>query len=871
MSHQAIDSAARLCIDALRSMTNIDIAISSSSTSDLSFDAISGDRVGFSVDIGNYDFCQRQQGLHHCLAGSVLRADRFAVLAPHAGICVPTACDPISLQNSDIKKFLFDETVKMVASSNNLDASASVFLTPTGQQKYSYMTKLQNIFNLIEKTGTGYTCGDNRASMTFDRYVFFSMFAILILTVIACTLYHMSSTGWSLETMRSSSDLPQEERERERGGANEATFRPSMFKKWRSVIEAFSLVRNIPLIFEQPHKGSSSAFNNFAVLDGFRSISILWIVLGHTMALSCSIGLMNPAAILPPEGFMKEVAGQIFFSSRFAVDTFFFISGFLVVSSLLRRLHPIKLEAQTTTKHETSLFTQSLSSQLTSLQTGPSLPSKISPSKVSDCSACKLMLPFFSKGQSLPKCKECKKREDIERERIKIQSKDQHQVHQHDHGFHQNHQRDLYVQTPAYHERPMPPLTSWLPMFYIHRLVRILPPYVFCLLLWWKIGVLLGSGPFWYRWNSFSSNCDKYFWTNLLFINNLWPNNVPETSECFYVSWYLAVDMQYYIISPFIVWIFLKNNTLGIAVTLLTFFISIIAGIVSTIEYGLSAHSFDGANVTAYSILFYTKPFYRIAPYCVGILTGMFWHIKCHKFHDYRLSPSSARFLLLGSVTTLLYLVFGFSSAYQRRPCDYLEPPSEACGSNWSIDARVLYNSFSKPLWAIALATITLLSGNDQGGSVQTFLSHPSFSPLARISFSIYLLHVLIINIWTLSATQKKRYSHFDLAMTFCAVVTVSGFFSLLLTVMIESPAARLGKVVETFFITRNSNKQAKAIGSHYEHTYGSLSSNETDSKGRINTSIEEVVITAHGIDVDNGEPINRQQAATPTELSRLL
>jgi peptidoglycan/LPS O-acetylase OafA/YrhL len=75
--------------------------------------------------------------------------------------------------------------------------------------------------------------------------------------------------------------------------------------------------------------------DRFIALDGLRAISILWIILGHTLTVSTSIGLLNPAAVLPPEGFLRHTSAQLLLSSRFAVDTFFFISGFLVVLSVV--------------------------------------------------------------------------------------------------------------------------------------------------------------------------------------------------------------------------------------------------------------------------------------------------------------------------------------------------------------------------------------------------------------------------------------------------------------------------------------------------------------------------------------------------------
>lgn len=75
-------------------------------------------------------------------------------------------------------------------------------------------------------------------------------------------------------------------------------------------------------------------------LDGLRVGSMLWIMLGHVMAIisSTGAGYANPQAFLPPDGLTNTVLGQLLFSSRLAVDTFLVISGFLTVHVLVHRL-----------------------------------------------------------------------------------------------------------------------------------------------------------------------------------------------------------------------------------------------------------------------------------------------------------------------------------------------------------------------------------------------------------------------------------------------------------------------------------------------------------------------------------------------------
>jgi hypothetical protein len=172
------------------------------------FIAMNTDALGFAVDIGSYDMCMRQKGyLNHCLSGSIPRGDPYTGLAPHSGICVPAVCTPNDLESNDITNFLQESLVGIVAKikygPDNIAASS--LLNQEGQQRISYYTKLLNTFDLTQSTETGFTCGDNVASMTIDRWLFFTCFAFLFTTVIISTIYHMTSTGWNLETMRSNS------------------------------------------------------------------------------------------------------------------------------------------------------------------------------------------------------------------------------------------------------------------------------------------------------------------------------------------------------------------------------------------------------------------------------------------------------------------------------------------------------------------------------------------------------------------------------------------------------------------------------------------------------------------------------------------
>ena len=59
---------------------------------------------------------------------------------------------------------------------------------------------------------------------------------------------------------------------------------------------------------------------------------------------------------------------------------------------------------------------------------------------------------------------------------------------------------------------------------------------MFVLLFYDKLMVFLGEGPMWFNYQS-NAACDKYWWTNLLYINNFYPTtygtSVSYSFNCF--------------------------------------------------------------------------------------------------------------------------------------------------------------------------------------------------------------------------------------------------------------------------------------------------------------------------------------------------
>ena len=59
---------------------------------------------------------------------------------------------------------------------------------------------------------------------------------------------------------------------------------------------------------------------------------------------------------------------------------------------------------------------------------------------------------------------------------------------------------------------------------YVHRYIRLIPAMIFMISITVWLVPYLGNGPVYYKMDTLSKQlCVPYWWTNLLFINNIYP------------------------------------------------------------------------------------------------------------------------------------------------------------------------------------------------------------------------------------------------------------------------------------------------------------------------------------------------------------
>ena len=262
-------------------------------------------------------------------------------------------------------------------------------------------------------------------------------------------------------------------------------------------------------------------------------------------------------------------------------------------------------------------------------------------------------------------------------------------------------------------------------MYYLHRYLRLTPTYAFVVFFWWFMTTYLADGPYYSTVvNTLQAqHCEKYWWTNFLYINNLYP--WKRDDECMGWVWYLALDMQFYVISPVMVialFYSLPVGLISVSIFLVASFISTgaIAG-----HYGFdnSLLSAKNANISVSpQDEIYSKPYTRISPYLVGIVIGYLLYRK-------------VRIPLHKLINWLIYLpMWGFAAFFLMAPLYGLYGTWHGHPLN---DAEnVLYYTFSRFSWGIGLALIVFACHNGYGFVVNSFLSMKIWVPLSRLTFT---------------------------------------------------------------------------------------------------------------------------------------
>ncbi|KAK3732205.1 hypothetical protein RRG08_026587 [Elysia crispata] len=316
-------------------------------------------------------------------------------------------------------------------------------------------------------------------------------------------------------------------------------------------------------------------------------------------------------------------------------------------------------------------------------------------------------------------------------------------------------------------------------LFYFHRFWRLTPPYMLAMVLVLGLQQYCGQGPLWESLQpSDKVYCEKYWWTNLLYVNNL----VHLDEPCFPHTWYLANDMQFYVISPLMIIPFYFNSFLGLGSCAIFFATHVITTGVLSAQHNWSPTliaAANGKNFHSYFSGYYTTPWCRIGPYIVGIVTG---YLLATKKNNIKLNWPIATIGWICAIAVALSVVYGLRGDISG------DHPS-------SVLTAALYNALARSAWGICVAWVIVACVTGWGGFVNTFLSWSPFVVLSKLTYMAYLVHIYLINIYYGNQQTLVHMTSFNFAIIYMSILVATYAVSFVLMLALESPMIGLEKV----------------------------------------------------------------------------
>jgi len=120
--------------------------------------------------------------------------------------------------------------------------------------------------------------------------------------------------------------------------------------------------------------------------------------------------------------------------------------------------------------------------------------------------------------------------------------------------------------------------------------------------------------------------------------------------------------------------------------------------------------------------------------------------------------------------------------------------------SIWNESQELSFTIFHRTSFALGLAILVLMCLLGYGGVVSYLLSARIWSPFAKLTYGIYLLHPMIIALYYASSANFLYFRNITVFYLFFSNCLIASFSALLLYVFVEKPFANLE---HHFFVAR--------------------------------------------------------------------
>jgi peptidoglycan/LPS O-acetylase OafA/YrhL len=206
--------------------------------------------------------------------------------------------------------------------------------------------------------------------------------------------------------------------------------------------------------------------------------------------------------------------------------------------------------------------------------------------------------------------------------------------------------------------------------------------------------------------------------------------------------------------------------------------IIITLSIISThpgLEKGLDAN--DTTTIDFFEKIYIT-PWCRIGAFIIGMMTQLI-------IEQYQSRLSLIKVIVYTIISIILAMIciyFPFYSNYFPK------------------FVHIMYQSLSRQCWAIAIGWLVFACSTNHGGLVNKILSWSYWTIVARLSYSAYLIHTIIIQVQVYNRLSTIHYQTSLIFNSFISQTIVTLLASIFVVIIVETPCQVFEKQIKKHY-----------------------------------------------------------------------
>lgn len=315
---------------------------------------------------------------------------------------------------------------------------------------------------------------------------------------------------------------------------------------------------------------------------------------------------------------------------------------------------------------------------------------------------------------------------------------------------------------------------------------------------YWALMRYLGDGPIWWNITSKTEECSSYWWTYPTFLNTIVPNG--RGNFCVGWGWYLANDMQFFLITPPILFLYFKSSRLvGHITCIVMIFVHMIGTWLAVYHNDVKVVCLD--NTEEWFAWYYVKPYCRIAPYAIGLFSGMIIY-SYRRFEETGevfdpIALKVGKFIVDNRKWRYIGMVVGLFCINLCLFIQYTAYKDVHNGfNNWTLTETAWFLAFDRIIFTTGLVLVLLPCCLGKFKILQEILSASAWAPLARLCYAVFLIHLVIITTMFNNVQIAIYWDAYNIYLDFITVTVISFVLAVPVCLMMESPTMALEKVM---------------------------------------------------------------------------